>query len=71
MIQYNRLYGAPIKHVDQTCWYKKGTNNKRTYDHTNHLMELHSDTIITLASMTYIANLDAYLSRSSTKSLNP
>ena len=38
---------------------KKGTNNKWTYDLTNHLM-VDLETIIALASMTYIVDLDAY-----------
>jgi hypothetical protein len=41
------------------CWYKKGTNNKWTYDLTNNLM-VDLETIITLAFMTYILDLDAY-----------
>jgi hypothetical protein len=50
--------------VHQTCrlayvGYKKGNNNKWTYDHADHLM-VDLETIIALAFMTYIANLDAY-----------
>jgi hypothetical protein len=41
------------------CRYKKGNNNKWTYDHADHLM-VDLETIIALAFMTYIANLDAY-----------
>ena len=41
------------------CWYKNGTDNKWTYDLIDHLtMDL--ETIIALASMTYIADLDTY-----------
>ena len=39
--------------------YQKGTNNKWTYDFTDHLM-VELETIIALATMTYIAELDAY-----------
>ena len=41
------------------CWYKKETNNKWTYNLTDQLM-LDLETIIALASMTYIIDLDAY-----------
>ena len=41
------------------CWYKRGTNNKWTYNLTSHLM-LDLETIIALASMTYIIDLDGY-----------
>ena len=41
------------------CWYKKGTNNKWSYDLTDHLM-VDLETIIALASMTYVVDLDAY-----------
>ena len=37
---------------------KKGTNNKCTYDLIDHLM-VDLETIIALASMTYIVDLDA------------
>ena len=40
-------------------YYWKGTNNKWTYDLTNHLM-VDLETIITIGSMTYIVDLDAY-----------
>ena len=40
-------------------WYQKGTINKWTYDLTNHLM-VDLETIIALATMTYIAKLDVY-----------
>ena len=40
-------------------WYQKGTNNKCTYDLTDHLM-VDLQTIITLASITYIVDLDTY-----------
>ena len=41
------------------CWCQKGTNNKWPYDLMDHLM-LHLQTIIALASMIYIVDLDAY-----------
>jgi hypothetical protein len=42
------------------CWYKKGTNNKWTYDLTEHLM-LDLETIMTLIFMSYMyINLGAY-----------
>ena len=34
------------------CWYRKETNNKWTYDLTDHLMEA-LETVIALASMKY------------------
>ena len=37
----------------------KGTNNKWTYNLTDHLM-VDLETMIVLASLIYIANLDAY-----------
>ena len=40
-------------------WYRKGTNNKWTYDHTDHSM-VGLETIVALASRIYIAYLDAY-----------
>ena len=55
----NKLDGRSIKHVDWLTWYQKGTNNKWTYDHIDHLM-IDLETIITLACMTYIVDLDAY-----------
>ena len=55
----NKLDGPPIKHVDLLTWYQKGTYNKWTYDHTNHVM-IDLETIITLACMTNIVDLDAY-----------
>jgi hypothetical protein len=42
-----------------SCWYKKETDNKWTYNLTDHLM-LDFETIIALASMIYITNSDAY-----------
>jgi hypothetical protein len=41
------------------CRYQKGTNNKWTYDLTNHLM-IDLETIIALAFMTYIIDIDGY-----------
>ena len=41
------------------CWYQEGTNNKWTYNLLDHLM-VNLQTIILLASMTYIIDLDAY-----------
>jgi hypothetical protein len=41
------------------CWYEKGTNNKWTSGLTVHLME-DLETIIALASTTYIVDSDAY-----------
>ena len=41
------------------CWYQKGTNNKWTYDLTDHLM-VEQETMIALASMTCVVDLDAY-----------
>ena len=40
-------------------WYQKRTNNKLTYNLTDHLM-VDLETIIGLGVMTYFANLDAY-----------
>ena len=40
-------------------WYQNGTNNKWTHDLSDHLM-LHFEIVISLASMTYIGELDAY-----------
>ena len=42
------------------CWYQKGTNTQWTYNHSDYLM-LDLQTISTLASITYIAHLDAYV----------
>ena len=39
------------------CWPKKATNDKWTYDLTDHLM-VDLETIIVLASTTYIIDLD-------------
>ena len=39
--------------------YQNGTNNKWTYDLTDHLM-IYLEMIIALASMIYIVDLDAY-----------
>ena len=39
------------------CWYQKGTNNTQTCNLKNHLLE-DLETMITLASMTYV--LDGY-----------
>ena len=59
-------YGDSIKLMDRQsnmkislCWYKKGTNNKWTYGLTNQLM-IDLKTIIELAFMTYVVDLDAY-----------
>ena len=41
------------------CCCQKGTNNKRTYDLTDHLM-VDLEIIIALASMTYFVDLDVY-----------
>ena len=41
------------------CSYQKGTNNKWTYNLRNYLM-VDLNTIIALASMTYIVDIDAY-----------
>ena len=41
-------------------WYLNGTNNKWMHDLSDHLM-VHFETLISLASMTYIAELDAYI----------
>jgi len=43
-----------------SCWYQQGTNNKWTYDLTNHLI-VDLETIIALASMTYTRNFDGYM----------
>ena len=40
-------------------WYQKGTNNKWIYDLIDPLV-IDLETIIALAFMTYIINLDAY-----------
>ena len=40
-------------------WYKKGTNNKWTYDMMDHLM-VGLETINALAFWTYVIGLDAY-----------
>jgi hypothetical protein len=59
-------YRDPIDLMDRpsnmeigSCWYLKETNNKWTYNLTNHLM-VDLETIVALASMTYIVDLDAY-----------
>ena len=52
------LDGLSIKHGDWCIWYQKGTNNKWTYNLTNHLM-VNLDTKIALAFMTYIIDLNA------------
>ena len=59
-------YKDPIVLMDHSsnmeiglCWYQKGTNNKWIYDLTNPLM-VDLDTIIALAFMTYIVDLNAY-----------
>ena len=44
--------------IDLYC-YQKGINNKWTFNLTHHLM-VDLETKITLASMTYIVDLDAY-----------
>ena len=41
------------------CWYQNETNNKWTYDLTDHLM-VDLKKIITLACMTHIVDVDAY-----------
>ena len=42
------------------CWYQKETNNKWTYNLTDHLM-VDLDTIIAIAFMKYnVLDLDAY-----------
>ena len=41
------------------CWYQKGANNVWTYDLIDHLM-IDLETIIALASMTYVVGLDVY-----------
>lgn len=41
------------------CWYQKGANNKWTYDLTDHLM-VDLETIIALATMTYIGESNVY-----------
>ena len=40
------------------CWYRKGANNKWSYDITYRLI-VYLEIIITLAFMTYIIDLDA------------
>jgi hypothetical protein len=59
-------YRDPIDLMDHpwntkigSCWYKKGTNNEWAYDLMDHLME-DWETIIALAFMIYIIELDAY-----------
>ena len=59
-------YRDPINLMDHPsnmeidlCWYQKRTNNKWTYDLMDYLM-VDLLTIISLASMTYIVDLDAY-----------
>ena len=54
---------GPIDLVDHSsnmqigiCWYQREPTNKRTYDHTNHLM-VDLETIIALSAMTYSSNL--------------
>ena len=41
------------------CWYQNGTKNKWTYELTNHLV-VDLKTIIALAPMTYVIDLDGY-----------
>ena len=60
-------YSNPIDLMDRqpnteigSCWYQQGTNNKWTYDLTNHLI-VDLETIIALASMTYTRNFDGYM----------
>ena len=60
-------YRDPIKLIDHPsnmeiglCFYKKGANNKWVSDLMDHSM-VDSYTIITLASMTYIVDLDTYV----------
>ena len=40
-------------------WYQNGTNNKWTHDLSDHLM-VQFETMISLATTTYIVELDAY-----------
>ena len=57
-------YSNPIDLMDRQsnmeidlCWYRQGTNNKWTYNLTNHLI-VDLKTKIALASMTYTINFD-------------
>jgi hypothetical protein len=62
-------YTDPIDLMDRPsnmeiglCWYRKGTNNKWTYNDIDHLMR-NLETMIAIASMTYIIGVidwDAY-----------
>jgi hypothetical protein len=54
-----RLMDRPSTMEISLSWYKKGTNNKWTYDFTYHLM-IDLETIIAIASMTYVIDLDAF-----------
>ena len=59
-------YRDPIDLMDRPsnveiglCWYQKGANNKWTYDLIDHLM-VDLETIIALATMTYIGESNVY-----------
>ena len=59
-------YKDPIDLMDRLsnmdiglCWYQTRANNKWTNNFTGHLM-IDLETIIALAIMTYIIDLDAY-----------
>ena len=41
------------------CWCQKGTNNEWTYNFMEHLI-IDLETIVALASVTYIVDLDAH-----------
>ena len=58
-------YRDPVESMDPPsnmkiglCWYQMGTDNKLTYEVISHLM-IDLETIIALASIIYIANLNA------------
>jgi hypothetical protein len=53
------LMNCPSNMKIDSCWYQKRTNKKWTHDLINHLM-IYLKTIIVLAFMTYIVDLDAY-----------
>ena len=53
------LMDSPSNMKIDLCWYKRGTNNKWTYNLTDHLM-IDLETISALASMTCVIDLDAY-----------
>lgn len=54
-----KMMDRPSNKKISLCWYKKGTNNKWTYDLIDHLI-VNLETISALASMTYIVDLNAY-----------